>query len=78
MPIDFGVLCAQGCFGLDRWRTGDSCSEHAFFPVALNYIADLQWNDTACWAASCRNYERADRYRFSTRDSSLMQIENSP
>src|SRR5690606_32343705 len=46
-----------------------------FFPVALNYIADLQWNDTACWAASCRNYERADRYRFSTRDSSLMQIE---
>lgn len=49
--------------------------EHAFFPVALNYIADLQWNDTACWAASCRNYERADRYRFSTRDSSLMQIE---
>jgi len=46
-----------------------------FFPVALNYIADLQWNDTACWAASCRNYERADRYRFRSRDSSLKQIE---
>ena len=47
----------------------------AFFPLAVNYLADLQWNDTACWAASCRNYERADRFRFSTRDSSLMQIE---
>ncbi|MCO6481945.1 MAG: cellulase family glycosylhydrolase [Flavobacteriales bacterium] len=46
-----------------------------FFPIALNYIADLQWNDTACWAAPCRNYERADLFRFSTRDSTLKLIE---
>lgn len=52
-----------------------SVSGEPFFPVVMNYIADLQWNDTACWAASCRNYERADRFRFNTRTSSLKQIE---
>lgn len=45
-----------------------------FFPLVVNYIADLQWNDTACWAASCRNYERSGAFRFRTRDSSLLQI----
>lgn len=46
-----------------------------FYPIALNYIADLQWNDTACWAAPCRNYEEHDQFRFTSRDSSLRLIE---
>ncbi|MBP9159817.1 MAG: cellulase family glycosylhydrolase [Flavobacteriales bacterium] len=45
-----------------------------FFPLGVNYIVQLQWNDTACWAAPCRNYEVPGTFRFLSRDSSLMQI----
>lgn len=78
--ITAGLLMA-GCHQADRpafIRLTDGHFElegNPFYPVALNYIADLQWNDTACWAAPCRNYERADQYRYDSRDSTLLQLE---
>ncbi|HMU13490.1 MAG: hypothetical protein JST41_06690 [Bacteroidetes bacterium] len=40
-----------------------------FFPIAVNYVMHLQFNDSACWAAPFRNYEREDRFRYQTKDS---------
>ncbi|MBS1570491.1 MAG: hypothetical protein JST45_13770 [Bacteroidetes bacterium] len=45
-----------------------------FFPVAVNYIAHLQFNDTTCWPAPFRNYERNDRFRYNTKDSALLLL----
>jgi hypothetical protein len=45
-----------------------------FFPLAVNYVAHLQFNDTACWVAPSRNYERSDRFRFNTKDSTALLI----
>lgn len=81
LPSIFASLLLYGCTGTtpSTFVTLENGAfvenDEPYFPLAINYIADLQWNDTACWAASCRNYERADRFRFNTRDSSLMQIE---
>lgn len=40
-----------------------------FFPVAVNYIMHLQFNDSSCWAAPFRSYERTDRFRYDRKDS---------
>lgn len=45
-----------------------------FFPLAVNYIVQLQCVDGACWPAPCRNYERGDTFRFREQDSALLQI----
>jgi len=45
-----------------------------FFPLAVNYILHLQFEDSTCWAAPFRNYERNDVFRFNHRDSSLMLV----
>lgn len=38
-----------------------------FFPVAINYIADLQWNGDSCWASSSFDYQTGGQFRFRTR-----------
>ncbi len=45
-----------------------------FFPVAVNYIAHLQFNDSTCWPAPFRNYERNDRFRYTNKDSALLLL----
>ncbi|MGV9013487.1 MAG: cellulase family glycosylhydrolase [Flavobacteriales bacterium] len=63
-PANFVVL-ENGAFAVEG---------KPFFPLGVNYIVQLQWNDTACWAAPCRNYEVPGTFRYLSRDSSLLQI----
>jgi hypothetical protein len=46
-----------------------------FFPLAVNYVAHLQFNDTACWVAPSRNYERKDIFRYDRKDSTTLLLE---
>lgn len=45
-----------------------------FFPMAINYVAHLQFNDTACWVAPSRNYEANDRFRYDRKDSTSLLV----
>ena len=45
-----------------------------YFPVVMNYITHLQFNDTMCWAAPFRNYAHNDRFRYTTKDSSRLLL----
>jgi hypothetical protein len=45
-----------------------------FFPIAVNYIMHLQFNDSTCWAAPFRNYEKNDRFRYDRKDSTHLLV----
>src|SRR5690606_12055691 len=45
-----------------------------FFPVALNYVADLQWKGDSCWASSAFDYQSEGKFRFNSRAGAHAQL----
>ncbi|MFT3884506.1 MAG: cellulase family glycosylhydrolase [Flavobacteriales bacterium] len=48
----------------------------AFFPLVVNYIADLQWNGDSCWASSGFDYQSGGTYRSGTRSGARLQLKS--
>ncbi|HEX5000922.1 MAG TPA: cellulase family glycosylhydrolase [Bacteroidia bacterium] len=60
------VSLENGTFYLDHEK---------FYPVALNYMVSLQANDSTMWPSSFRAYGINSNFNYTTKDSSLMQLQ---
>ncbi len=67
--------CAKPSAGVVSLENGAFVENgRPFFPLAINTIVHLEFNDTHCWAAPMVDPHRADHLHFSTRDSALLLL----
>lgn len=52
-----------------------SIGDSAFFPIVLNYFVSMQGNKKELWPCPTKNYDPNNKFRFTTKDSSLMQLQ---
>lgn len=51
-------------------------NDEPFFPLVINYLADLQWAGDSCWAASSLNYRAVGRYPSVTSGEARLQVKS--
>lgn len=55
-------------------QNGFYYNDSSFFPLALNYIVDLQYGNGGLWASPAKEYDSVKGYLHTTKDSCLMQL----
>lgn len=80
------MLCALALLGL-LGCTGDqhngyvqlkdsrfSLHGEPFYPMAINYILDLQWKGDSCWSSSTFDYQPGGKFRFNSPKGARQQL----